>query len=220
MKIPTRVRKENIVIDGAEKVFAKVGYKNARMEDIAKVAGITKVTLYTYFQSKENLYMAITYRALQALVDGYKRHLQHMKGKNGLETTLGLMDSFMSFCEEHYLYSEAMLDYFSLVRSTAAYGDEDKLTDALRESNYFQKIQGMHNDPYKLNTKEIKRGIEDGSIKSDIDPMFQTLHTWTMVVGYAKIIASSGDTSMPLFNVSLKQLKNYNIELKRQILAS
>jgi hypothetical protein len=41
-----------------------------------------------------------------------------------------------------------------------------------------------------------------------------------MVVGYAKIIASSGDSSIPLFNIPLKQLKQYNLGLKRKILAN
>ncbi len=34
------------------------------MEDIALDAGITKVTLYSYFKSKDNLIMAVTYKAL------------------------------------------------------------------------------------------------------------------------------------------------------------
>ncbi len=65
MKEDKRISKEEAIISAAEKVFGEVGYKNAKMEEVAAVAGITKVTLYSYFQSKENLYMAITLRGFQ-----------------------------------------------------------------------------------------------------------------------------------------------------------
>ena len=66
-----RSAKENLIVDAAERVFSVVGFKNAKMENIATEAGITKVTLYSYFQSKENLYLALTYRGLQLLNDKY-----------------------------------------------------------------------------------------------------------------------------------------------------
>ncbi|HMP31867.1 MAG TPA: hypothetical protein PKD85_19850, partial [Saprospiraceae bacterium] len=114
-----------------------------------------------------------------------------------------------------------LLDYFSIVRSTAVPGQEaEKLTEALKESSYFTKVQELQNLPYKISAQEIKRGILDGSIKPSVDPMFQTLHTWTIVIGYAKIVASSGDSSLPLFRVSLRELKQYNLDLKRKILVN
>ncbi|MBK7807523.1 MAG: TetR/AcrR family transcriptional regulator [Saprospiraceae bacterium] len=42
-------KKRSIIYSRCGKVFNKVGFKNAKMEDIAKRADITKVTLYTYF---------------------------------------------------------------------------------------------------------------------------------------------------------------------------
>ncbi|HMS69644.1 MAG: TetR/AcrR family transcriptional regulator [Saprospiraceae bacterium] len=218
MKIPTRLKKENTIIDAAENVFGQYGFKNARMEEVAKIAGITKVTLYSYFQSKENLYMAVTYRALQSLADSYNRLIKRLTGENGLVVSVSLMENFMNFCDDHYLYSEALLDYFSVIRSSSAIGDDTKMTEALKESTYFSKVQELHNLPFKIYAREIQRGIDDGSIKPNIDPMFQTLHTWTSVVGYVKINAASGDASMPLFSLSLADLKGYILEQKREIL--
>ncbi|HOY12567.1 MAG TPA: TetR/AcrR family transcriptional regulator [Saprospiraceae bacterium] len=218
MKIPTRLKKENTIIDAAEIVFGQYGFKNARMEEVSKIAGITKVTLYSYFQSKENLYMAVTYRALQSLADSYNRLIKKLTGENGLVVSVSLMENFMNFCDDHYLYSEALLDYFSVIRSSSAIGDNTKMTEALKESTYFSKVQELHNLPFKIYAREIQRGIDDGSIKPNIDPMFQTLHTWTSVVGYVKINAASGDASMPLFSLSLADLKGYILDQKREIL--
>ena len=54
--------KEVIILNAAEKIFEEVGFVNATMDDIAREASMSKGSIYFYFQSKENLYMAITYR--------------------------------------------------------------------------------------------------------------------------------------------------------------
>ena len=219
MNSSKKAEKESRIIDSAEKVFAIVGFKNARMEDIAKEGGITKVTLYSYFQSKENLYLAVTYKALQMLNESYYRTIDEYKNKPGLDSTIALLKTFMDFCENNFLYSEALLEYFSLVRSTSSGKDEAKLTMATKESIYYMKLQDIHNLPFKLTANEIERGKRDGSIGKDIDPMFQTLHGWTMVIGYVKVMSASGASTAPIFHISLEDLKNYNLKLARTLLA-
>ena len=157
MKDSKRIIKEKTIIDASEAVFGEVGFKNAKMEDIARKAGITKVTLYSYFQSKENLYLALTYRAMQQLTDRYYEIMDRNKDKSGLEAVLAILEGFMTFCEQNFLYSEVMLDYFSLVRSTSDGSNEAKLTEAVKESIYYVKIQDIQNLPFKLTVKEIER---------------------------------------------------------------
>lgn len=215
-----KIAKENLIIDAAERVFAIVGFKNAKMEDIAKEAGITKVTLYSYFQSKENLYMAITYRGLQLLNDKYYQSIDAHKNIPGIESVVSLLETFMDFCSDNYLYSEALLDYFALVRSTSSGRDTKKLTEATKESIYYTKLQDMQNIPFKLSVKEIERGKADGSILSSVNPMVNTLHGWSMVIGYAKVITASGDHATPLFNVKLSDIKTLNLKIAHALLSS
>lgn len=217
MKDEKKNQKESIIILAAEKVFTEVGFKNAKMEDIAKRADITKVTLYTYFQSKENLYLAVTFKALQLLIQKYYETIDKHKDKSGLESVIAIFDSFMSFCEQNYLYSEALLEYFALVRSTSDGTNEAKLTEAVKDSIYHVKLQDMQNLPFKLTVKEIERGKRDGSILTTLDPMLTTLHGWTMVVGYVKVISASGTNTTPLFKVSLSDLKSLNLKLARHM---
>ena len=220
MKYSKKNQKEANIILAAEHVFGEVGFKNAKMEDIAAKAGITKVTLYTYFQSKENLYLAVTYKALQLLVERYYDTIDKYKESRGIESVLAIFDAFMSFCEENYLYSEALLEYFALVRSTPDGSDNAKLTDAVKDSIYYVKLQDMHNLPFKLTVKEIERGKRDGSIFNAVDPMLSTLYGWTTVVGYVKVISASGKNATPLFNVSLKDLKELNLYIARNMFVS
>lgn len=217
MKDNKKNQKESLMISAAEKVFGEVGFKNAKMDDIARTAGITKVTLYAYFQSKENLYLAVTHKALQLLIDKYYDTIDKNKDKTGLDSVIAIFESFMSFCEHNFLYSEALLEYFALVRSTSDGTDEAKLTEAVKDSIYYVKLQDMQNLPFKLTVKEIERGKRDGSIQSSIDPMLTTLHGWTLVVGYVKVISASGTNATPLFKVSLQDLKDLNLKIAKHM---
>lgn len=207
MKEAKKNIKEQKIIEAAEVIFNKVGFTNAKMEDIASEAGITKVTLYSYFQSKENLQLAVTYKALQLLIDKYYETLRENKAKNGLDSTLAIFELFIAFSEDNFLYSEALLNYFALNRSSSFGEDKAKLTEGIKESVYYRKLQDIQNLPFKLTVQEIERGIQDGSIKNDVDPMLATLSAWSASIGYIKVISASGDRLKPLFNVDLEALK-------------
>ena len=47
------------ILDGARRVFLADGFDGASMSDIARVAGVSKGTLYVYFPSKEALFEAL-----------------------------------------------------------------------------------------------------------------------------------------------------------------
>jgi AcrR family transcriptional regulator len=216
MKVETKVNKENKIIEAAEKVFSQYGFKNARMEEVAQVAGITKVTLYAYFKSKENLYMAITHKALTKLVDKTNSCIENTENQKGLESVIAITEGFMDFCQENYLYSEVLLDYFSLIRAD----DAAKHTDALKESTYFEKVKELQNLPYKMTAKQIQRGIEDNSILKDVDPNIATLYGWTAAVGYVKVSAASGNNSSTFFKVKMTDLKKFNLDILRKVMAN
>lgn len=220
MKIAKRTEKENRIIDAAERIFDQVGFKNAKMEEISKEAGITKVTLYSYFHSKENLYMAVTYRAFQLLNDAYYNTVSRYQSKPGIESALAVMETMFDFFEKNFLYSEALLNYFSLVRSTEQGKHKAKLTGALQQSIYYMKIQDIQNIPFRIAAKEIQRGVQDGSVKNKLHPMFLSIQAWTMATGYVKVIAASGSNYSPFFHFPLSALKNFTLDVSRKILES
>jgi AcrR family transcriptional regulator len=49
-------RKRRQVIDAARKLFFASGFDVTSMDDVAREAGVSKATLYSYFQSKEQLF--------------------------------------------------------------------------------------------------------------------------------------------------------------------
>ena len=51
--------KRRQIVDGARQVFLAQGFEGASMNDIARAAGVSKGTLYVYFENKERLFAAI-----------------------------------------------------------------------------------------------------------------------------------------------------------------
>ena len=47
------------IINISEKLFFKYNYTSVSLNEIAKKAGISKATLYYYFNNKESLYLEI-----------------------------------------------------------------------------------------------------------------------------------------------------------------
>ena len=51
--------KRRQIMDGARQVFLSAGFDGASMNDVARAAGVSKGTLYAYFNSKDELFEAI-----------------------------------------------------------------------------------------------------------------------------------------------------------------
>ncbi|QQQ48913.1 TetR/AcrR family transcriptional regulator [Pseudomonas syringae] len=58
MKVRTEARREAI-IDAAASVFLEMGYERASMNEVTKRMGGSKATIYSYFPSKEELFIAV-----------------------------------------------------------------------------------------------------------------------------------------------------------------
>ena len=54
-----RGRKYDQVLNGARTVFMRDGYEGASVDDIAREAGVSKATLYSYFPDKRLLFMEV-----------------------------------------------------------------------------------------------------------------------------------------------------------------
>jgi AcrR family transcriptional regulator len=52
-------RKFDQVIEGARTVFMREGYEGASVDAIARDAGVSKATLYSYFPDKQHLFLAV-----------------------------------------------------------------------------------------------------------------------------------------------------------------
>lgn len=64
--------KRRQILEGAARVFSAMGFDAASMNDIAREAGVSKGTLYVYFEHKEELFCAL-------IADQRHKHLAELK---------------------------------------------------------------------------------------------------------------------------------------------
>src|ERR1700749_210353 len=62
--------KRRQIVEGARNVFLAQGFDAASMNDIARAAGLSKGTLYVYFNNKEELFESIVEQECDAQAEG------------------------------------------------------------------------------------------------------------------------------------------------------
>jgi AcrR family transcriptional regulator len=80
---PTRLRdrqkkdREQRIVKAAEKLFARKGYVEVAMEEVAARAGLAVGTIYNYFPSKSALLLAIVRRETESLMERGRKFLDN-----------------------------------------------------------------------------------------------------------------------------------------------
>jgi AcrR family transcriptional regulator len=64
--------KKKIILEEAKKIINKVGFKNAKMKNIAEKVGFSKASLYSYFKDKDEIGMNIFKEHLTKMFDKIK----------------------------------------------------------------------------------------------------------------------------------------------------
>ena len=63
------------IVDAAIRVFARNGYYNSRVSDIAREAGIASGTIYLYFRTKEEILVTLFREKMAAFVAHLRREI-------------------------------------------------------------------------------------------------------------------------------------------------
>ncbi len=71
-----KLQRREAILAGAAERFANRRYAEVTMVDIARVAGVAKGTLYVYFRTKEELFLAYAEREIRGFFAGLERRLR------------------------------------------------------------------------------------------------------------------------------------------------
>ena len=93
--------KRRQILDGARQVFLASGFDGASMGAIARAAGVSKGTLYVYFDSKEALFEALTVSERGGLAEVLFRLDAHDPDVTGVLTRVGMSLLDMMIRPEH-----------------------------------------------------------------------------------------------------------------------
>ena len=86
------------ILDAALKEFADKGYAGARMDDIARRAGVTKGTIYLYFENKEAVFKTLVRDTIGATLAGVTANARDFQGsaQDLLRFALGAMANLLT----------------------------------------------------------------------------------------------------------------------------
>jgi AcrR family transcriptional regulator len=140
------------IIKAALEVFGECGLANARLQDIAERAGVSKGTIYLYFPNKEELFREMIRQTAVAAID--RAEQANVPGTPGNQL-LAFMRGYWAFVR-----SPVFITIYRLV---------------LGELHQFPDLAKFYADEVvargqKLIGGIIRRGIDEGEFR-DIDPM-------------------------------------------------
>jgi AcrR family transcriptional regulator len=153
----SRRNKKERIIEAAAQVFARSGYSNAVVADIARQADIGKGTVYEYFQSKEDLFFAVfvwfqekTEKAAVVGISGL--------GGGAADRLKALNDSLMGQWDE-------IKDVFVLVMEFWAASSSAQMRQRFKGA-----FKQLYDDYRRVVSALIQDGINSGEFRSDVKP--------------------------------------------------
>ena len=193
-------KRRNDIIDAAERVFFSKGHEDATMDDVAEEAELSKGTLYLYFKNKEDLYLAIHLRGNKILHELFKNAVEGES--NGLEKTRAIGRAYESFFNQYPDYFNALIYYES---RKISFDDQNSVAAECL-------IEGRAT--LELLIQAIVTGIQDGSIRPDIEPVKTAISLWGQTTGIVQIATLKQEmVLLPHFSLKAKDVIDYTFEL-------
>ncbi len=87
------------ILDVATRVFSESGYRASDMQGIADALGIAKGTIYLYFKSKKELFLAAVQLAIESLAGRIEKEVRMASGP--LEKVKAIVGAHFSFSNEN-----------------------------------------------------------------------------------------------------------------------
>ena len=144
--------KQGNILKAATRSFARNGYNETSMADIAKVAGVAEGTIYEYYQNKENLLISIPDDKLSRLLD-------RISGR---------------FTEQRF--RSAVLDLFAFYNDNRDFSTILVLMLRANRNFIHSRSHQLYVHIFQVFEKMIKQGSLEGVFLRDIDlGLFQSL---------------------------------------------
>ena len=192
-------QRRNDMIDAAEKLFFSKGFSNTTMDEIAKEAEYSKGTLYLYFKSKEDLYLAISIRGLKILESMFRKVLNIPE--NGLCKTRKMGETYFDFAYKYPNYFNAMIYYES-----NGINIDENISNA-------KMCEDQGNRTLQVVAEAVQEGISDESIRPDLDPLQVATILWAHCTGVITVISQRGKHIENQHGVKVDDLIDLSFEM-------
>jgi TetR/AcrR family transcriptional regulator len=188
-------REDNIIRAAEELIFAK-GFANTTIDDIAARADVSKGAIYLHYRTKDEIYFSIASKALEIMRGMFQEAVE--SPETGLEKFRAIGYSFYEYTKRYPEYSDML---YNVNAPSPCHNSESEI-----------RCQDLTVAIGTIMVSSIERGIMDGSIRSDVDPLAAALIISSSMQGLLKLILGEKEM-MKERGLDEKFLVDYSIEL-------
>lgn len=183
MSIEGRKREEKqqrrqTIVDAAETVLREKGREAMTMADIAEEARLSRSLLYVYFEDMDDIVHAVTHRGFRALRKRFEAAAEQYETGRAQIRAIG--DAYVQFSREEPTY-------FRLVSQF-----ESRAADPENSSERVRRCLAEADRGLQVMSTALRTGIDDGSIRSDLDPRETAVTLWGTTHGLIQLAATKG----------------------------
>ena len=162
LKAPKNSVKGAAILKGAESIFAKKGFHEATISEIARKSKVSEATIYEYFSSKEELLFSIPAQTTRQYEEKNREILKYIQGAA----------SKLRFLIYRHLglYAENP-DYANIVMLILKGHRNFQKTDA------YKIVQSTA----RITTQVLEEGMQNGEFRADIKPHLVRAMIWGTV---------------------------------------
>jgi TetR/AcrR family transcriptional regulator len=157
-------RKEEIV-DAAQKVFFEKGLFVATMDEIAEAAELSKGTLYLYYKSKEDLYLAVMMRGMEILYKIYEPIVA--SDDSTIQKLVKSGDAYKAFFHSHR-------NFFRMVHFLQAPQFHKQVSDEMRQACSMESRK-----MWDLVIGLFQCAIDEKLVRSGLNPVELAIILWS-----------------------------------------
>jgi AcrR family transcriptional regulator len=141
------------ILEAAFAEFSRNGYATTTLEQIAERAGVTKGTIYVYFESKEQLFITMVRGLMKMTLDTLQEMLETHQG-----STADLLRAQFSFIYQYIVEDRRRREMARLLIAEAS--RFPALTDRYQEE--------IHRPCMEFLEKTIQRGLDRGEFRKSV----------------------------------------------------
>jgi AcrR family transcriptional regulator len=157
-------RREDI-LEAAKNVFFEKGLSAATMDEIAEAVELSKGTLYLYYSSKEDMYLAVMMRGLRLLTELFREVAENPAPT--LQKLVSFGDAFTKFSRDHN-------NFFRMFLFLQTPQFHKQVSESMTQSCHSEN-QILWNHVIGV----IQQGMSEGLIRSDLNPVEVGIIIWS-----------------------------------------
>jgi len=192
--------KKNEIIDGMERALLLKSYDRLTIDDVAKEAEYSKKTIYSYFTSKDDIYLELLIRKFDLLYEMLENAVNGSQVK-GVEKIKIIGDAYYRFSKEYPEYMQAIINYET--------NDEDENCE---DNSIIDRFNKETEKSFLLLEDALREGIDSHEISADINLVDMAIILWSNINGFIMLAYKKGGYVKSHYGKSLDDLFNLDME--------